>query len=238
MPAESDRPADDQILRLYRAAFGRPPDASGFSFWTAEYRGGRTLDSIVAAFIASPEFRSRYGSAPSDTELVDAMYRNVLGRPGDSAGTEFWLGQLANGMTTIRLLRSFADSPENIDATGTSPPLTSQASQVLRLYRAAFGRLPDASGFAYWVDQACRGRSMLSIATGFASSPEFAARYGASLTDEVLIAALYRNVLDRDGDAGGVRFWLQRRADGMTVAELLVAFADSPENVERTGTRQ
>ncbi len=77
---------------------------------------------------------------------------------------------------------------------------------------------------------------MISIATEFAASSEFAIRYGPDPSDAELIDGLYSNVLGRKGEPGGVAFWLDQRANGMTVPELLIAFADSKENRDRTGT--
>ncbi len=231
------RPADDQILRLYRAVFGRAPDVDGFAYWTAQYRGGRTLEAIVDDFIASPEFATRYGSDPSNEQLVDAMYRNVLGRSGEETGVAYWLKELDDGLSVNALLRAFTDSPENINGTGTSEPLSSMESKILRLYRAVFGRAPDESGFGFWTTQAASGLSMRGIAAEFEQSAEFRARYGEEPSDSDLIAALYQNVLGRPGEASGTSYWIEQRALGATVPDLLIAFADSPENLDRTGTR-
>ncbi len=229
-------PAEDQILRLYRAVFGRIPDGGGFEFWVERYRNGESLVAIAAAFADAPEFAARYGEDPTDAELVDALYRNTLGRAGDAGGVDFWLGRRADGMTVAELLVSFADSPENIDRTGTRAPLSVAEGRVLRLYRAMLGRAPDAGGLGFWVGQYHAGVSLLEIARRFAGEPEFAARYGADPSSADLIDAAYRNVLGREGDAGGVAYWNQRMDDGLSVAGLFVAFADSDENVENTGT--
>lgn len=43
---------------------------------------------------------------------------------------------------------------------------------------------------------------------------------------------LYRNVLDREGEEGGITFWTGRLAgEGFDRVDLLLAFAASPENV-------
>lgn len=44
-------------------------------------------------------------------------------------------------------------------------------------------------------------------------------------------------MLDRPGDAGGVAFWLEEMQTGATNLDVLVSFSESPENIERTGTR-
>lgn len=235
-PADDARPADDQILRLYRAAFGRSPDPGGFSFWSDAYRSGRSLESIAAGFESSPEWRARFGADPSASAFVDALYRNVLGRSGDAGGERFWVEALTSGRRTrAEVVVGFADSAENIRATGTSDPLTSAEARVLRLYRAAFGRTPDTAGFSFWVDAHRNSRSLDSIAAAFVASVEWRERFGADPAAPALVDGLYRNVLGRPADASGRAFWIDQ-LDQRSVALVLVAFSESPENLERTGT--
>ncbi len=235
VPAAEARPADDQIIRLYRAVFGRAPDQAGFAYWTSRYRGGRSLAAIADDFTASTEWQQRFGGGLTDEQFVGVLYQNVLGRPGESAGVSYWIGRLGEGLTRNALLLAFVDSPENIGRTGTSPPLAADESRVLRLYRAALGRSPDPDGFAYWVGLHRGGQSIETLATAFIASPEWIASYGANPTPRQLVDALYRNVLGRAGDAAGVEYWVAQlqRQDATTV---LVAFANTPENLNRTGT--
>ena len=66
------------------------------------------------------------------------------------------------------------------------------------------------------------------------SSPTDAARHQPTPNSSTPCTA---SVLDRAGDAGGVEFWLDKRQEGTTIPQLLLPFADSPENVEGSGTR-
>jgi len=232
-----DRPADDQITRLYQAVFDRDADAEGFEFWTSQYRDTGSLHAIAAQFAASDEFIDRYGSNPSNEALVEAMYENVLGREGDADGVRFWLDQLDSGaMTQVGVLVAFTDSTENIDRTGTSQPLLAEDAQILRLYRSAFGRFPDAGGFEFWKAQYTSATPLRDIALRFSQSPEFTDIYGASPRPDQLVSRLYMNVLGREGETAGVAFWEGEYIAGRSIPELLVAFADSGENLQKTGT--
>ncbi len=64
--------------------FRRLPDRAGFDYWV-ELTAARGLDgtAVAAEFIVSPEFVQRYGSL-DDHQLLDLVYRNVLGRPADA----------------------------------------------------------------------------------------------------------------------------------------------------------
>ena len=65
-------------------------------------------------------------------------------------------------------------------------------------------------------------------------SSEFVDKYG-SLSDFGFVNALYHNVLGRDADTAGASFWLDQLSHGTTRDMVLVGFAESPENVAKTG---
>jgi hypothetical protein len=126
------------IARLYSAAVGRAPDASGLNGWEDAYAnlipasakaagvyvalaetplitGG---GSIAAGFTQSLEFQQKYGIL-SDASFVSQLYENVLGRGPDPAGLAGWLDGMANhGVTRDMVLVGFAESPENIAKAG------------------------------------------------------------------------------------------------------------------------
>jgi hypothetical protein len=69
------------------------------------------------------------------------------------------------------------------------------------------------------------------VAQGFVSSPEFKAVYGASPTNAQIITKFYENVLHRAPEPGGYNYWLGILNSGQgTIADVLAAFSDSPEN--------
>ena len=70
--------AEAQVARLYDTALGRYADPAGFNTFTSEIVNGTTLQQTALAFLSSPEFANRYGAAPPDQALVDALYQNTL----------------------------------------------------------------------------------------------------------------------------------------------------------------
>lgn len=108
---------------------------------------------------------------------------------------------------------------------------------VALVYEAALNRRFDAPGLNHWIDQAEAGASSLDIAAQFLASHEFQAAYGnpAYMTDREYISRLYLNILDRQGEAGGINYWAGEMAAGATHAQVLVGFAGSPENVQAAG---
>lgn len=103
--------------------------------------------------------------------------------------------------------------------------------EVFRLYQAAFNRAPDKSGLGFWMDAMDHGKSLNDVASGFVGSAEFQKLYGANPTNDALVTAMYHNVLHRDPDAGGMKFWLDAMNGGMSSTQLLTSFSDSTENM-------
>jgi len=101
-----------QIARLYNAAFHRVPDYSGLDYWMYDHAKGTTSQTIAQSFTASSEFKSLFSGADNRT-YVTQLYANVLGRSGETAGIDYWLHDLGNGLSRANVLQSFSDSAEN-----------------------------------------------------------------------------------------------------------------------------
>ncbi|NBN78191.1 DUF4214 domain-containing protein [Microvirga tunisiensis] len=114
--------------------------------------------------------------------------------------------------------------------------LDGNAGQVYRLYQAAFARTPDTAGLAHNLKLVDAGMALKTMSSAFIGSQEFRQRYGETVADGVYINALYRNVLGRDADAGGLAGWQQRLADGSwDRASVLIGFSESAENKALVG---
>jgi hypothetical protein len=109
-----------EVAELYAAAFVRQPDLPGLEYWLNQYANGVSLATIAQDFATSTEFQSKFGvsapdhGGPNDQAYVTQLYENVLGRPPDTAGLDFWLENLASGaLSRSDTLIFFAVSPEN-----------------------------------------------------------------------------------------------------------------------------
>jgi subtilisin family serine protease len=233
---EGKRPLDDQITRLYRAAYGRAPDHAGLRYWAERRAGGLTLEQIAGAFVGAPEWQQQYGIAPAPGDLVDRLYLNVLGRVADSAGRQFWTAVLDSGVPPRAVLVHFSESAENVSRTTTTTTPAPAAGQVFRLYQAVFGRRPDPCGFGYWVGQRNAAATLADVANAFMASPEWRSRYGSNPTTAQLVDALYHNVLGRPADPAGRAHWTAQLDTGTPPSQVLLAFSESTENRLRTGT--
>jgi hypothetical protein len=101
---------------------------------------------------------------------------------------------------------------------------------IARLYGAAFARAPDAGGLEVQLDALHAGLTPIQLAANFLGSAEFVARYGAAPSDVAYVTALYNNVLGRIPDQGGFDVQVHALAQGLSRAQLLLNFGESPEN--------
>lgn len=101
-------------------------------------------------------------------------------------------------------------------------------TETALLYHAAFGRAADIGGLNYYLSHDV-GAS--TLARAFVASTEWAASGMNALTDGAFVQQLYRQVLDRDGEAAGLAYWNGQLAGGVTTrADVLLAFALGDEH--------
>ena len=114
------RPEEGEIARLYAAVFGRDPDPAGRSYWLVQRTSGLSLADIASLFVASDEYRERFG-VDADADFVARLYLNVLGRRPDERGADYWQSQLASGLDRRQVVVLFSESEEFVASTGTAP---------------------------------------------------------------------------------------------------------------------
>lgn len=107
-----------KAYRVYKAAFNRDPmngDTAGLGYWISRIDAGMDMVEVGARFIDSDEFRSLYGTSPSNADFLTRVYQNVLGRTPDAGGYNWWLNELNTNAskTPAKVLADFAESAEN-----------------------------------------------------------------------------------------------------------------------------
>lgn len=102
-----------QAYRLYKAAFDRTPDLKGLGYWIHELENQAPITSVAGNFIISEEFQRLYGVNVSNNDFIRLLYENVLDRSPDQNGYDYWLKDMAKGLTKEEVLISFSESVEN-----------------------------------------------------------------------------------------------------------------------------
>lgn len=172
----------------------------------------------LVAVTAPASAEGEYRDAPSPEAFVELQYADFLDRSPDAAGLAFWADRLARGASAAEVIESLLATPEFAD---TLEPLA-------RLYLASFERVPDRDGLWFWENRRRGGQSWRAISDHFVASPEFQATYG-DLDDTAFVQRVYRNVLDRPADDGGLAFWVDRLERGMPRGDLIRSFSESAE---------
>jgi hypothetical protein len=154
------------VSDFYQDVFGRAPDPGGFAFWSQQVRT-RGVPYVASQLYGSQEYFIRNGS--SDTGVVQALYRQLLGRDpaADTAGVAFWVGE-AQRSGRVDVALNFFQSEEK------------RRGRVRDLYCTLLNRTPDAGGSAYWAGviltqgDLALARNLATSAEYLASSDEFA----------------------------------------------------------------
>jgi len=102
-----------QAYRIYQAAFARTPDIAGLSYWVKTLDGGLSMRDVAYGFVESAEFKAAYGASPSNLQLVEKLYLNVLGRAAEKAGVDYWVGLLDVGTSRLDVVAAISESAEN-----------------------------------------------------------------------------------------------------------------------------
>ena len=224
-----DLPGDPSLLvhSLYKAAFGRLADPAGLANCVNQLQSGASLEALAEGLVASAEFQARHGSTQKvDTEFLNALYRDGLGRKPDPEGLANWLTEAEKGATRAKVLAGLAGSDEAKRAVATL--------LVNALYRTALGRHVDEAGLANCVQQLLSNISLEALGEQVVASAEFQARHGSSQTvDKEYLTALYRDGLGRQPDPAGLASWLAEGRNGATRPMVLAAFAGSTEALQR-----
>ncbi len=225
----------DRTLVVGTSEFGRRVRAN---------QDGTDHGTANAAFVIGTRVNGGFfGQAPSLTDLdsrgnlrhhVD--YRNLYANLATT-----WLGADAaqvfgrdwGDLGFLRAPGGISTGSPGQPAIGPTP--RTMRAEVARLYLAYFLRQPDEAGLEHWIQVRRSGLTLGEISTEFAASAEFRARYG-SLDDHQFVDLVYRNVLQRPPDAGGLAHWISVLGRGTSRGQMMIGFSESTEFRERTAS--
>ena len=98
---------------------------------------------------------------------------------------------------------------------------------IERSYSLILGRQGDKAGIEYWVSTLKSGAAAgAAIVDSFCGSPEF---MNKGLSDREVVEILYRTMMDREPDSGGVDYWTGFLDKGTSIHYVINGFASSAE---------
>ncbi|MGL5447006.1 MAG: DUF4214 domain-containing protein [Rhabdaerophilum sp.] len=164
---------------------------------------------------------------------INTIYQRTLQRDASAAEQSSWAAVSSSGsLTDAQIVSAIVNSAEAVNG----------VQAVIRVYQAAFGRVPDQGGLDAQTDGLVRGGlSIKQIAAGFVVSQEFANKYNAgtlvvdnaAAVTPALLQALYQNVLGREGSAAEISAWQTAVATPGSgyarASDVLFGFSQSPE---------
>ena len=148
------------VQGLYKSLLGRPADPAGLNAFTSLLAQGGTYRQVNSMILSSPEYfkaKSRGGNAG----FVDALYKDVLGRPADPAGRSAFVSQLDKGTPRVQVVNAFISSPEALSALAR------------KLYNQFLHRNPDPNGLQFFTSAFGQGQREENAIATILSSPEY-----------------------------------------------------------------
>ena len=228
-----------QVERLYDIFLNREADVGGLSSWIALIKAGLTIDAVATGIMASQEFQQQHPDGLSDSQFVELMYNNALGRDPVTSGSDLasfqsWVDLLNGGASRVSVALGISESPEHqlvqapLYAQGLPVP-DDKIDFVEHLYESLLGRAGDDAGIASWVNLLNGGVTQDTVTAGFLGSAEFGAQHGNLGSDVDFIQTIYQGALGRSADADGLQTWLNLLAQGGNRAQVASDIAQSQE---------
>jgi hypothetical protein len=174
--------------------------------FVGQLQSGATRASVAQALLNSREYLGR---------AVDGMYLDYLNRNADAAGREYWVNQLAAGMSPEGVAAGLLGSDEYSLLHATNEAF------VAALYQDILGRAADAGGQAHFLSRLQSGAIRVSVIGDLLASEE---------RSRVLVQAAYTQALDRTADAAALNAYAsQLRSGTITMSALLANLYGSDE---------
>ncbi len=202
------------VTDVYLAAFARQPSASEVAYWVDLLATEPTPDTVrgmLHVVFDGPEFRQR---PVNPWQYVEALYQAILGRDPAPAELDWWVQAVLDHFNM--LLPEFIDSPEFQHLVPDCQDLGAVTLLVGRLYQQVLKRVPSWDEVVWWTADIVTWCALQDAVEFFFNSLEYLS-VPRTLADHVTV--LYRGLLAREPDAGGLAWWMDDLAGQLTTPE-------------------
>jgi hypothetical protein len=127
------------VSGIYVNLLGRTPAASEVQYWLNQLAANEGTADIAYGFAASQE---------RESQRVAADYQQYLGRSSSQAELPYWVNVFLNGGTNEIVVAGFVSSQEYFQKHANNI-----VDWLFADYRATLNRLPDNSGYQYWLNR-------------------------------------------------------------------------------------
>ena len=200
------------------------------------YEEGNPLTKVYKHF-----FLKDNKDLPND-EFVKKLYETLLGETPDQSTIDDLAEKLKNAQITREELyydvvtsddfknKVKDEGLDNVfegDENQTKEKIHKISQFVKRFYTELLNRNPEEGGYNYWEQQlANKDLSAKDIAKQFFSSEEFKNK---NLSDEDFVKTVYKVIMGREADQGGVDYWTKKLKEGMSRDQVVNEFLNVPE---------
>lgn len=217
-----DFPQEDQAFvgGVYQDLLGRAPDEGGQKFFltivtTAQAQAWR---NVATVFAQSAEYRG---------QLVSNTYTTLLGRAASAGDVNFWVANIAIGLTTEQMIAAIAGSGEYA-ARQAGKDADADLAWLKGVYPDLLKRELDAGGQGFWLNALKSGAARQDVALQLQASGEARGN---------LVNQLYTDYLQRGAGDGDRGFWGGVLAS-QTREQVLAGIAGSQEAFQKSGNTQ
>ncbi len=156
---------DPALMDIFKNQLGRDIGAEGERFYGQQLAEGRPIEEIRAEIEASPEAR-RYDMANVDPGIKDA-FRTQFGREIGEEGAQWYMDQMAEGLSLEEALAQIESSPEAL-----AYDLATVHPSIKQAYKDALGRDIGPEGARFYMDRMQEGLSLDEAIGQIRTSPE------------------------------------------------------------------
>ncbi|HUP57584.1 MAG TPA: metallophosphoesterase [Bdellovibrionota bacterium] len=236
-PLFTVKSADSAAQKAHRALLRRdatPEEAAALVARLQTQRAGEWWNAIDA-ISRSQEFKEQIRPIFTDSQILDQIYQELLGRGPDPSAIEVYLPWIASGRIS-QAARAVAGSDEFVRAHFVYPSVSRRTIEkaVDRAYRAILFRQSDPEGLADYAnaisEQGMSGwRQTLQA---IAESAEFRENVRPNRSDEEILTSFFEQLLGRPMDPESQAV-LTPLLSGGQVAEVVERVGTSDEYFER-----
>lgn len=101
---------------LYVDAFERSADSAGLSYWAGQLDDGVSRKAVIQDFLVSDEYNVTH---LNNSQYVNGLYQDILGRQEDTSGAAYWVSQLDSGVSRATVVGAFLATAEFNNLVGT-----------------------------------------------------------------------------------------------------------------------
>ena len=167
-------------------------------------------------------------------EFVVKIYKTVLGRTDplkdDPEGVVYWTNAINNGLNKAAFIDEMTAVAIKNGGSDKAAAEAANAAYVNDIYTNILGRpaSQDPAGSQYWIDALNKGtiaRSKVVDEINAAAAKNKDADFQTKNTEYV--TNLYKNILGREPEAEGLKYWTDALNAGTSRAELVVSLINS-----------